>query len=56
MPLGVIEETSAGLPFKAGWSVRAKLSLKSLHMNLSLFQSRVLVGKMSVCAEVDLDY
>lgn len=45
MPRGAVEETSAGLPFKAAWSVGAKLSWKSLHVNLSLFQSRGLGGK-----------
>lgn len=56
MPLGTVEETSAGLPFKAAWPVRTKFSLKSLHVNLSLLQSGSLAGWRGVCMGVDLDH
>lgn len=45
MPLGTVEETSAGLPFKAAQSVSPKFSFKSLHVNLSLLQSGGLTGR-----------
>ncbi len=56
MPLGTVEETSAGLPFKAARPVRTKFSLKSLHVNLSLLQSGGLAGWRGVCMGVDLDH
>lgn len=49
MPLGTVQETSAGLPFKAAQPVRTKFSLKSLHVNLSLLQSGGLAGWRAVC-------
>lgn len=36
-PIGTVEETLAGLPFKVACSVWMKLNLKSPHVNLSLF-------------------
>lgn len=57
MPLGTVEETSAGLPFKAARPVRKEFSLKSLHVNLSLLQSGGLVGvEGCMCRGVDLDH
>lgn len=50
MPLGTVEETSVGLPFKAAQSVSPKFSFKSLHVNLSLLQSGGLMGRrVCVC-------
>lgn len=56
VPWHSLEETSAGLPFKAARSVRTEFSLKSLHANLSLLQSGGLAGWKGVCMGVDLDH